>query len=463
MARIPFEINIDDETYFRGLARQEMDFHQSLGELIDNALSARPRKPHGEGLQSVAVEVIIEELENEQYRVIVADHGIGIPQADLVDSIFNPGGQGSRQGQLNEHGFGLKNALALLTSGNSTNFALVTRSDEDELGSDQFLLVRGPWGRNMEVDTEGTREVWADGLQHLEGATTGTKVDVAVSRRYFRTIYRRGNPSFEIYVARVAEHLGVMFRDFIREGNELLISYRPRNGEWTHKSVKPIEIPFEGDVKMIKRTAEVDGNIYEFEYRRGTLKTGVFEEIWPDIGKTVDFNRFVGELRVGAAFRTTNNKTGLDPHSKEWETVLEKLREDSDFRPEKATRSESEESLRDKLITILRGTFSGASVTKDKSVWGGAIAIDIFVDAAEDNRRLYELKVVPGRVLDLYQLQAGWDGLVKDNVQPTKGILVCKSANQKLRDAIEAANLRVDAHDNNYSFEVKEIHELIPE
>ena len=85
--------------------------------------------------------------------------------------------------------------------------------------------------------------------------------------------------------------------------------------------------------------------------RGRVIKPGVFEDIWPEIGKTVDFNKFVGELRVGPAFRTTNNKTGLDPHASNWEQLLQKLGE-SEFRPEKATRSDSENSLREKMMLI---------------------------------------------------------------------------------------------------------------
>ena len=54
-----FQTVLDPEQYFKGLARQEMDFHQALGELVDNALSARHSMPHDEAaLQSITIEVI---------------------------------------------------------------------------------------------------------------------------------------------------------------------------------------------------------------------------------------------------------------------------------------------------------------------------------------------------------------------------------------------------------------------
>jgi hypothetical protein len=190
------------------------------------------------------------------------------------------------------------------------------------------------------------------------------------------------------------------------------------------------------------------------------IKSGVFNEIWTDIPKTVDFNRFLGELRVGPAFRTTNNKTGLDPHAANWEQLLERLGEE-EFRPERTTRSQSETSLREALIKILQGTFPQAKLTKERAVWSGGTEIDIFVDDV-DNRRLYELKITNARILDVYQLIAGWDGLVKDGVAPTQGILVCSDYGTPIQEAIDAANKRSDSAGNSYRLEVRKIDELVP-
>jgi Histidine kinase-, DNA gyrase B-, and HSP90-like ATPase len=428
MAIQEFQTILDPEQYFKGLARQEMDFHQALGELVDNALSARHPMPHAEGFVPITIEVTVEHLDGGNVLVQVADHGVGIRRGDILERVFNPGGQGTSHGALNEHGFGLKNALALLTGGNSTDFDLYSRTDEDGLEPDQFLHVAGPLSTTMRVNDDATRDDWSRDLHHLTAAATGTKIRVAVNWRYFRTIYRRGAPGFDVLAARLAEHLGVMHRYFLEVGNQIRLAYRRAGSEWTHHVVPPIHIPYEGEKREVTRDVTVDGQTYTFTYSRGTLdyrvkdpeaqtergwpypirsyyqgsnarcgidivvrdrviKSGVFEEIWPDIGKTVDFNRFVGEIRVGEQFRTTNNKTGLDPHGENWEEVLRLLGSEEEFRPEKTTRSETEESLRDKLVLILEGTFSGATAVKNRSVWGGGVDIDIFLDAGENNVR----------------------------------------------------------------------------
>src|SRR5690348_10286691 len=128
MAEEEFTTVLDPDRYYKGLARQDMDFQHALGELIDNAISARPPKKGGDEPQAIVVEIAVEDNRDSTYTVQVADPGIGIRRDDLLSRVFNPGGQGVTIGQLNEHGFGLKNALALLTGGNERPLELITRN-----------------------------------------------------------------------------------------------------------------------------------------------------------------------------------------------------------------------------------------------------------------------------------------------------------------------------------------------
>jgi hypothetical protein len=301
---------------------------------------------------------------------------------------------------------------------------------------------------------------------------------------------------------RLGEHLGVQHRYFLNDGNEIRVAYRGQGGTWTHESVQPIPIPYDGDSIVKERELSVGVERLKFIYTTGTLdysvkdeeaktekgwpyplriyyqgsnarcgidivvrdrviKTGAFHEIWPNENKTIDFNRFVGELRVGPAFRTTNNKTGIDPNSEAWDQVVTELGE-TEFRPQKTTRSETESSVREKLCTILEGIYTDRTCNLDRSVWGGGGRIDIFLDTGS-GIRIYELKATPGRVKDLYQLIMAWDGLVKENIQPEVAILVCREYGTNLVDAVEAANARKDGNDQPYNIELKTVSELIPE
>jgi hypothetical protein len=271
VAAFEFKTVLDAEHYFQGLARQELDFHQALGELLDNSLSARQKSPYGDALEPITIEVTIEERDDGSYLVQVADHGVGMSFGDITSRIFNPGGQGSQRGNLNEHGFGLKNALALLTGGNSTNFTLLTRSKDAGLDSDRFYAVTGPLSTDMVVRDDATREEWAEGLHYLGPAPTGTKISVIVQPRYFRTIFRRGSPGFDKLIERLGEHIGVMHRYYLTSGNQIRLAYRRSGQEWTHHSVQPIPVPIEGETKTKTRTIQVGGVPQEFIYKHGVL------------------------------------------------------------------------------------------------------------------------------------------------------------------------------------------------
>ena len=111
----------NESNFWSSFSKCEIDFHNALGELIDNSLSAKRIEKAGTEIP-VAVEVTLAQQSDGTVEVQVADNGKGIDYADLIgkgkrSSIFNLGYQPTSQGHMNEHGFGLKNALAMLTSG----------------------------------------------------------------------------------------------------------------------------------------------------------------------------------------------------------------------------------------------------------------------------------------------------------------------------------------------------------
>ena len=169
----------------------------------------------------------------------------------------------------------MKNALALLTGGNATTFTLLTRSTTDGLGPDQFLRVEGPLSTAMSVRDDATREDWTRDLHLLQDAETGTKLRIDVPWKYFRTVFRRGTPGLDILAARLGEHLGVMHRYFLEDGNNIRLSYRGVGGDWVHRDIEPIPIPFEGEVKRFTKVLEVNGVPHTFTYSRGLLDYSV--------------------------------------------------------------------------------------------------------------------------------------------------------------------------------------------
>ncbi|MDP9380434.1 MAG: hypothetical protein M3Q29_09840 [Chloroflexota bacterium] len=201
---------------------------------------------------------------------------------------------------------------------------------------------------------EATADDWMQDLNALKSAETGVKVVVDVRQEYFKSVYSRGG-NFDSLIQRLAEHLGVMYASYLEPGHEISIRYRSRAAQdWTERPLIAILTPFLQSTEVQTRhntiRFEVDGKTYTAEYKQGlldtsvkdqnaerpwpyplrihfqgsnarcgisyvvrdrVLRTGVFREIWPEHAGDVSFNNFLGELRLGADFATTNNKTDV--------------------------------------------------------------------------------------------------------------------------------------------------------
>src|ERR1022692_3142100 len=95
---------------FDGLAKQDLLFHQCLCELIDNAIAATAK-----GVPFF-VEIFFRasQTKEEYYDIFVADNGCGM-SVQHVKEALQIGESATKVNRLNEHGFGLKNALVTLS------------------------------------------------------------------------------------------------------------------------------------------------------------------------------------------------------------------------------------------------------------------------------------------------------------------------------------------------------------
>lgn len=485
-----FKTKNSSPTFWAGWARQSIDFHNALGELIDNALSAPLPKVAGEGNQAAVIELVVREEQDGDITVIVADAGTGVSWDALVgeENIFNIGYRPTKPGVMNEHGFGLKNALALMTSGFQKSFFFMTIP----VGSGKLIKVDGPISEFMDAD-EVESAAWQEDLSILKSVNSGTKITIGVKREYFRSIYSRPT-NFESLIERLGEHLGVMYSNFIAAGSELYVRYKSKDApDYSQRKVPAIPAPFlqNEEAKKIENEIQVElnGKIHKVRYIRGildpkvrreeqppmgwpyplkihfqgsnarcgvsyvvrgrTLRTGVFREIWPAKAGDVSFNNFLGELHLDSEFSTTNNKTDLDPHSDVWPLIVEKLREN--YEPEQVTKRQSEESLRRKVIQQVANVhkLSGDKFPGHKKVWDGSAEIDVYYTVGADVYCM-ELKIEVAQVADVYQLLMYWDGLVEEGKKPKMGILVAEQLPTSVEKAITYINKCKDGAGNHY-------------
>jgi hypothetical protein len=217
----------ESSAFYAELGRQDMSFEQALAELVDNSISAGARN----------VEILLSPREDGFMDIQVADDGHGIDPTQIQNRIMRMGGKGATPGEMNEHGFGLKNSLSCLTGGDRY-FRILTR-DRKAKEESRIYMVDGPLAKaSLELDLlpKAKLGTWSEGTQHIN-AGTGTRVLARTTIRYLNTTLptRQGrpferlldhNPSGISHTEAITEHLGVIYRKWLDDTHHLFLRYR---------------------------------------------------------------------------------------------------------------------------------------------------------------------------------------------------------------------------------------------
>lgn len=489
---------------FRGLAKQNMLFHQALGELVDNSLAA---SPDGE---TAVVRILLKENPGADtlVDVFVQDRSGGMT-ADKLSAALQLGNPPDSISRLNEHGFGLKNALATLTAG-GTAWEIWTRQ---RVGG-SVATVRGPFQGEMNVDDDGR---WPTS-RLLDGQAL-TIVFAQVRKNFIQTVQGRGARAADLASLRrwLLEHLGVMYRGYLSQDSVTLnpsarISVLIGRDEVI---ARPLEIPMI-PLRRVQDEVSLGGQVVHFEYEFGkidqhrrdnlmgpgeraryyyqgniptqgidirigkrVIATRQLEQLWrveasgEALHRHNGYNEFVGELRIPdlprGVLTTVNNKTDFNLDDPDWQATFEKLRA---FPPPKDPREQSEKAVRDRWIKLLHDSNPRETVTGEQVVWPTGTRIDVYRENPTTHEiTIYELKVDRGEPQHVYQLRMYWDGLVLDHKQPTEGWLIVQEFDAKLQQMVDKVNAMpppdfpatggTAAHPSNaYRFVLKKLHEL---
>ena len=479
---------IATEGLFQGLSKQNMLFHECVGELVDNAIAATIQE------HKSRVDIILSRPNDggEVVDVWFADNCQGMSLLTLKDAL-QVGKSATTQSRLNEHGFGLKNALATLSGGNGL-WTLWTTTDEDDV----IYRVQGPFGPHMVID-----EVDAYPEEDFLPSDLSTLIWVPTRLSFLQTVQGRGAPAKDLSALRkwLVEHLGVHYRGYLEQDAEtyensgqIIVSI-----ERDHSRVPPVHVPFAN--KNIERfEVELGGNVVEVEYHYGTLDevkrdalinganaqyyyqgnqptqgidirigkrviaTAQFETIWSQkdgdkqLSRHNQYNEFVGELLIPELPRgiltTVNTKTDFNLDDPNWTTVFQKLNE---FRPIRDMRQKTEGALRDKWIRMLTAVNEDDEVSDERSIWPTGTRVDVYRKTPEGKVIVYEVKAGSGSPIHLYQLKMYWDGLVLTGEHPREAILLVEDYHSTLEERANMMNeLPPPKEDTNpYNFRIE--------
>ncbi|WP_406659642.1 ATP-binding protein [Methanolobus sp. ZRKC3] len=127
------------EGLFLGLAKQNLKFHQCVGELVDNSIAS---KPEGDKFR---IDIILLDNKDDSVDVYFIDDCRGMT-LDILRKSLQPGDPATTENRLNEHGFGMKNSLVTLSGGNGP-WRIWTKP----IDGDTIFSVEGPFGKDMVI------------------------------------------------------------------------------------------------------------------------------------------------------------------------------------------------------------------------------------------------------------------------------------------------------------------------
>lgn len=447
---------------FRGLAKQNMFFHQCIGELVDNAVAASKK-------EQFRVDVVLEYVNDSVVDVWVADNTAGM-SADILEKALQLGNSATETHHLNEHGFGLKNALATLCA-KTDAWDIWTKGQGDKT----VMRVKGPFDRRMKIGPSPFPK------KDFIPKESSTVIRASVHPDFISTVQRRGHPSTDLNTLRpwLLEHLGVHYRGYL----ELSESTGEPLGKIfvgignDKERVKPVQVPFLRHEDIAKFDVELDGKVYSMLYTYGVLNrdpevqdklkyyykgnmvsqgidirlgnrviiTRQLETIW-DRERDNHFNDFVGELLIPDVPRgvlsTKNDKTDFDLSDKGWEKIFTQLRE---YDPISKGIQKTEKELKTELRRQLKLTGTDGDVSgKEMPLWPPSnVRLDVYRKSANNEITLYEVKVGSGQPLDLYQLKMYWDGLVLEGYNPRRAVLLAKNFPESMHKMVDKMNKKL--------------------
>ncbi len=473
---------------FAGLAKQNMLFHQCVGELVDNAIAATPHQ------RKFKIDIVFSSGPPDAVDLYIADNCAGMT-LDHLERALQLGEPATTSNRLNEHGFGLKNALATLSGGNGP-WKIWTRPT----GVKSCFSAEGPFAPEMHVEDSDTFPT-----EDFLPSDMSTLIKVTVRTSFIQSVQGRGAPAKDLSPLRewLIEHLGVMYRGYLEqdpttseEAGVIVVSIKNDS-----LRVPPIPVPL-AQVRTEYLDVELGGNVTKVKYVFGLLDrvkcdqlvrgkpakfyyqgniptqgidirlgkrviaTRQFETIWKtddgqhQLSRHNNYNDFLGELSIGEQPRgiltTVNNKTDFNLDDPDWRKIFERI---NGIRPPKQPRETSEAELRKKWIKMLKATNPDDTVTDDVNVWPTGTAIDVYRKTPQDRVIIYELKAGTGSPINLYQLKMYWDGLVLDKKeQPSEAVLLVEDFNNPLELMANMMNqLPVPSGSKPYNFKIERL------
>lgn len=467
---------------WKGIGGHFDTISQIVCEFIDNSISNFV----GNNLRSKTIIVGIAQ-KNNSIIVSLEDSGTGIKN---LDSAFCLGDNKGSDSPLNEHGFGMKHALASANPTND-NWQIFTRTKED-YDTQVFKKIESSYeidGYNAAL-LSLNEENWPG---ELNGSGTYVRFECTWDLLYTLRRGISGRPSdLETLVKILAEDLGFVYSGLIQDNKATItIHAETKDGITYQKDVVAITPEWQQFYNPGKGEEQYDlggGNVklkYEFGamkpantykyYKRNMSSSGLeiringrvleynlFKEVW-GIERHNMYNHLLIKVDIisqnrEALPRTRTSKNGLREGDGKFEKVLEWVRLKMPDPLKDLTGIYHESDLFIELEKYKKIHLPDPkTVTTEQNVYKNIkekVPVDLYVHY-QKNVIIYEGKKDQTTIQDVYQLKMYWDGCALDGIQPTQGILIASTHPDSVIQLVALVNQLMDFNGKNYAFEIK--------
>lgn len=506
-----FDIVVQPESQvlWESWGKNHFNFTTLLCEFIDNSVSnflAHPKLPN----KNINITLRLNN-EKDKVEVTIEDNGAGIK--DFSDA-FSPGKKHRKTDSfLNEHGFGLKNALA--TANPENDIWEVYSRDKKDFDSGYVCLVKAPWkmtfGKNK--FTGERKKIKWPGIYN----SSGTFVRFTCERTLFDSVSPR-SIKFDRNTIYLHEEISVIYRPFLKDISIKIVDF-DHSGRQTERNCLEIypNTPWNENERTVKskslnpfnsfknptsfyinnKKVEVNCAFYKYEnnseckkrykyYKHNVSSQGVeirsngrlisypvFEEIWRIVPDNY-YNLFWGVINIKGdpdyLPATSTTKTGYVKNDPLYKEIIEKVGEffpnqfipkTSDNRNKKTKPSERKRGQEwlNKLMKFekFKSSRGEVAVFRELDLKNEKIgSLDALLFDDNDKVVLVENKRDKTKLLDFYQLLMYWDGYVYDKEKsPDKAILLANEHPKWANQIINEINSRKDSNGNKYNFQIK--------
>ena len=477
---ITLHILPDTGAMWEGLGGNFGNFTEILNEFIDNAISnlLNVENPIKNILVSVEQSVDC----STEYRITIEDTGSGIQN---LESAFTIGNKSGQESPLNEHGYGMKHALAAANKANDS-WKIYSKKQEDSF----YSLVAAPYSlKNQQVKRIS---------KNLPGQicnTHGTIISFNISFEWLKTITKglRGNyTKLSKFMNILQEDLGYTYGPFFSEsGITLTLRYKDNESNRTQtlnvEEVKPSEVrtlnpgsgtttydlsrgPISIDYRFlqIKKSekyekhylANMSTSGVEIRINGRLLADNIFSDIW-GIDRHNSYNYLLIKINLKSTDlkrlpKTTTNKTSLKQDDPCLDKLYSWIRSKMPTPKKEVSLADDEIDLFSELEKQKKSSYKtidpSALITTEQNTFytlGEKIRIDLY-QSVLNKIVIYEGKKEETHPKDVYQLLMYWDGLVYDGVPVAEGILIAAKHPNSVRKIVALKNNSKDDNGNMY-------------